>query len=725
MSKNNKKKFSGISRVTIIFVALVLLLQIVNTAVYYHNNYSDVRQTQHTRLTSAAQSVENSFDELSTVLCRILEDPVALEFQYRSQISSNNAEKLQMLLRNLINLEIGGGNNFRIYLFFPRSGLCYNSLGIVSTDLSQKNRLYVSGLELAPDAPPLGDLALPGVTVETCDGVYSADVVAVFRPLVTAIAVLPKSAIDARLEAAVAETGSAALVLSETGVVIADYGDLPLPANCSSVEEYYSALKAQYGKQYTFEYLEDAGSFGSDRISVLIGFDRSTHTGGSIELTRYTLLSCACFVVITGLFIAVFTREIYSPMKNIVNRLSRQVGQPANAEQHSRNEFLFVNSSLNMLDSRLKSMSSQLEKHDELYLENVLARLSMDIGAQETLQYTERNRRYFVLTAASESDGGEENLETIEQISTLLCSRFRTKRFYHQGRQWSFYIEASGEECAGLLKTLADVPLESFTFIGLSRIHNDLLELRDALEESWSVFTFPLGTDAPDRLIRQYSEAVSASGLSPNINMREESALVNNLLSANSEAVERGLNAIIENNRALSFLEQRELYVYLLKLLLVTQHGSGIEFPDDESALSRIKHSYNVKFMQDATLKRYLSVAAELAPDDGLLQNIQRYVNENYASDVYLQIIADKFGLSYSYVSRYFKRKSGIGFSDYVTQVRIGKAKELLTTTNMSISDISRSTGFDVLSSFNRSFKKNTGVSPGEYRNLYSAKGSE
>ena len=72
-----------------------------------------------------------------------------------------------------------------------------------------------------------------------------------------------------------------------------------------------------------------------------------------------------------------------------------------------------------------------------------------------------------------------------------------------------------------------------------------------------------------------------------------------------------------------------------------------------------------------------------------------------------------------------FKRKSGVGFSDYVTQVRIGKAKELLTTTNMSISDISRSTGFDVLSSFNRSFKKNTGVSPGEYRNLYSAKGFE
>ena len=722
MSKNNKKRFSGISRVTIIFVALVLLLQIVNTAVYYHNNYSDVQLTRQTRLNSAAQSVENSFDELNTVLCRILEDPVALEFQYRSNISGGNAEKLQMLLRNLINLELGGGNSFRIYLCFPRSGLCYNSLGIVSTDLSQKNRLYVSGLELSPDEPPTGDLALPGVTVETCDGVYSADVVAVFRPLVTAIAVLPKSAIDARLEAAVAETGSAALVLNENGVVIADYGDLPLPANCSSVEEYYSAMKAQYGKQYTFEYLENAGSFGRDSISVLIGFDRSTHTGGSLDLTLYTLLSCACFLVITGLFIAVFTREIYSPMKNIVNRLSRQVGQP---EQHSRNEFLFVNSSLNMLDSRLKSMSSQLEKHDELYLENVLARLSMDIGAQETLQYTERNRRYFVLTAASESDGGDENLETVERISTLLYSRFRTKRFYHQGRQWSFYIEASGEECASLLKALASEPLESFTFIGLSRIHNDLLELRDALEESWAVFTFPLGPDARDRLICQYSESGSASGLSPNINMREESALVNNLLSANSEAVERGLNAIIDNNRSLSFWEQRELYVYLLKLLLVTQRGSGIEFPDDESALSRIKHSYNVKFMQDATLKRYLSVAAELAPDDGLLQNIQRYVHENYASDVYLQIIADKFGLSYSYVSRYFKRKSGVGFSDYVTQVRIGKAKELLTTTNMSISDISRSTGFDVLSSFNRSFKKNTGVSPGEYRNLYSAKVSE
>ena len=73
MSKNNQKRFSGISRVTIIFVALVLLLQIVNTAVYYHNNYSDVQLTRQTRLNSAAQSVENTFDELDTALAALRE----------------------------------------------------------------------------------------------------------------------------------------------------------------------------------------------------------------------------------------------------------------------------------------------------------------------------------------------------------------------------------------------------------------------------------------------------------------------------------------------------------------------------------------------------------------------------------------------------------------------------------------------------------------------------
>ena len=695
----------------------MLFLQLINTAVYYYNTYSDIRRLRTERLTAAAHSVESSFDEISTVLDRILDDPVALEFNYRDSIDSQNTHKLHVLLRNLYNLEIGGSGAFRIYVYFHRSGSLYGSKGIVSSHPESSNRFYIPALELSHGAQPERQV-ISNATVETIDGVFSADVVAVRRRSATAVAVLPKSKLDERLSAAVAESGSVALAVGDNGVIIADCGALPLPSNCHSVNDYSNALKAQYGGRYDFELLENGASFGDLGVSVLIGFDRSTHVGGSIDLNRYIILSCACFLVITALFVAILMREIYSPMKSIMSRLAVNSIPP---EKQPRNEFKLVDLQLNMLNSRVKSLSAQLEKHDELYLENVLARLSMDTGEGEALQYTNCNRRYLVLTAASESDGGEENLDTIEQISSLLCSRFRTKRFYHQGRQWSFWVETNERECDALLKSLFTSPLaklENFTFIGISRIHNDILELRSALEESWAVFTAPLELADKDRIIFQYIEDDTAPSAAPNLNMREESVLVNSLLSANSGAVRQSLNSIISNNLSLSLLEQRELHIYLFKLLLVTQRGAGIQFPDDDSALSRVKHSYNVRFMRDAVLERYLSVAAELAPDDKLLQNIQQYVAENYMRDVYLQRIADEFNLSYSYVSRYFKRKSGIGFSDYVTQVRIGKAKELLTETSMSISAISQATGFDVPSSFNRSFKKNTGVSPGEYRSL-------
>lgn len=72
--------------------------------------------------------------------------------------------------------------------------------------------------------------------------------------------------------------------------------------------------------------------------------------------------------------------------------------------------------------------------------------------------------------------------------------------------------------------------------------------------------------------------------------------------------------------------------------------------------------------------------------------------------------------MSLPYLSQYFKSHSGKNLSDYVTELKLEKSKELLRETDEAIKDIAQQVGYYNVNSFNRRFKQMTGVSPGEYR---------
>lgn len=96
---------------------------------------------------------------------------------------------------------------------------------------------------------------------------------------------------------------------------------------------------------------------------------------------------------------------------------------------------------------------------------------------------------------------------------------------------------------------------------------------------------------------------------------------------------------------------------------------------------------------------------------------IQEYVEANYTSDLSLENIAEEMDISVKYASRVFKDKFGVNLTDYISGLRVAKAKELLSQTNMSIQDISENLGYFSRTTFLRTFKKLEGISPQEFRN--------
>lgn len=96
---------------------------------------------------------------------------------------------------------------------------------------------------------------------------------------------------------------------------------------------------------------------------------------------------------------------------------------------------------------------------------------------------------------------------------------------------------------------------------------------------------------------------------------------------------------------------------------------------------------------------------------EGALQLLQ----SEYMHDVSLEECAERLGTYPQKLSAAFKQVTGFNFIDYLTQLRLDKAKELLRDTEIKVNDIAEMVGYQP-SYFNRLFKKKEGVTPGQYR---------
>ncbi|MCU6710956.1 helix-turn-helix domain-containing protein [Paenibacillus sp. J5C_2022] len=92
------------------------------------------------------------------------------------------------------------------------------------------------------------------------------------------------------------------------------------------------------------------------------------------------------------------------------------------------------------------------------------------------------------------------------------------------------------------------------------------------------------------------------------------------------------------------------------------------------------------------------------------------YLHNRYHEDVSQEQLAEQLNISSSYLSVSFKEKTGKNFSEYLNELRIGRAKELLKHSSMKIQEVSSNIGYQNANSFIRMFKKVTGHTPGEYR---------
>ncbi len=97
----------------------------------------------------------------------------------------------------------------------------------------------------------------------------------------------------------------------------------------------------------------------------------------------------------------------------------------------------------------------------------------------------------------------------------------------------------------------------------------------------------------------------------------------------------------------------------------------------------------------------------------------KQYLSEHFAEGPALEEVARHVGMSPAYFSTVFKKEFGIGFSEYLIQLRIEESKRLMRETALPIGEISERVGYADTKYFSRIFRKSVGLKPSEYRKIY------
>jgi len=144
--------------------------------------------------------------------------------------------------------------------------------------------------------------------------------------------------------------------------------------------------------------------------------------------------------------------------------------------------------------------------------------------------------------------------------------------------------------------------------------------------------------------------------------------------------------------------------------------------------LKKIEESANISEITDILSGFTEKMAEKIFSFHGVrhfpaIRKAERFIWENYTRKLSLREIAGVSGLSAPYFSTIFREEMGENLSNYINRLRVDKAAVMLVTTNMPISAIAKTCGFEDQSWFLKIFKNNTGFTPGKYRDQGSISG--
>lgn len=459
----------------------------------------------------------------------------------------------------------------------------------------------------------------------------------------------------------------------------------------------------------------------------------------SQSLSMLVIITTVITILLGILSIRYFVKRNLRP----INEIMKLVGGNKGIET---NEYNIIMDNLKLKNQDAWEMSNKINAFKPLVMQNVLEQLlvngSLNENVSQQVGIDFDNPYFYVILVDINNLGDFQDLENensfdeAQQLSFVAMSNIFSETLSPLGKAYSGKIDETIIIILNTDKTDYDIIFSHVeNAYTMAQKYLDVTATIIISEPAHGASELPLVyQDGLNRL--EYSSIMETTGInSPTAGEFVPSSLqadrtdifVSQILSGDQNAAMATINTVIKEN----VLSHTHSSKYNLANMLMMALGKLSEY--DKTILEKafacddiLKIIMTAQKLSDVThkLEAFISELCSIASyikieSDSTEKQVYDYINENFSNpDINVKIIADTFRITPSYLSAKFKQKYGIGILEFINTVRINHAKELLSTTELSIEAIYSQCGYISKATFLRQFKKICGVTPTIYREV-------
>lgn len=461
--------------------------------------------------------------------------------------------------------------------------------------------------------------------------------------------------------------------------------------------------------------------------------------------------SMAICVLLGCVMIIVFSRQSFTPIKTIADKLDGYV-----RENNEKNEFARIEYAINSISEKYNDTQSYL-KSQEKNLKNACLYKLLKNETKITAQLKDELARFnitfpygkFAVLAAQAKDtetlfGNDgEQLDSLERrvLTDLILSNILTELTEPCGIAVSAYVdnstviiintEKSGEEIKQRITEAAarvqKIAAEEFSIdiiVAAGTLKESALDISAAYFEAEKAMLAAQMADSTSAAV--FYDEMSDIAETASYPLKEQQ-LINALRAGDSAQCRNIIEEMLKlNGESITSPATVKCRGYETAAVIMRAFND-LNLSKEKTVLyplaDKIEKGKTYSDIVNALTEMAGAACAEIErvclSDGGIFAKAKTVIRENYGNvNLCVNFISDRLSISANYLSRAFKEQTGENLLDYMRRVRIDAAKELLENSNMTIEKISEETGFSNSNSFQRVFKKTEGVTPGSFRKM-------
>ena len=464
------------------------------------------------------------------------------------------------------------------------------------------------------------------------------------------------------------------------------------------------------------------------------------------------LITCSILVVAIGLLIFAATRNIYNPIRHLLDFIHHNFESGGKKADSHWSELRLIRGSLEEIMEDRKSLQQKLREslpaNQEKFVYTLLHDHSLSRDEMnEKMAFFELELKFcgihvwlILIEGFHDLNAGEEDkslnkLRMINYVEQSLPSD--RPNIVMEIVENQIIVLFNGEKSelqegfklAELIINTVESKFGIICTVGIAQFCEDIMQLPHSYEQAKEALLYRRMAGSCEVV---YIEDVRMTG-TPVFNYPKDKeeiliqALINGDLTQSRKILNQMIHDIKSHEGQVYYHQIKHALVQLLNRLVKMANDIRIDLNDLLEEEGNLFNSLNQKnnwfeitswFDELITKLSNNLVHAVRDKKNRHIEQVLRMIDDNCGETMTLQNVAEQLGLNPSYLSRIFKDEQGVTFLEFLTEVRIARSKQLISQTNLKIKEIGEQVGYYKTNYFIKLFKEHTGLTPGDYRKL-------